>query len=71
MVAWHLQVTIQLHKRLEDEAALVQARMRQDEALARALAAIVVEQVEIEGAGGIGCAAAAGATIVLACLIWC
>src|SRR3984893_979646 len=37
----------------EHKAALVQAGMRQDEGRCRALPAVIIEQVEIEAAGGV------------------
>ena len=48
-----------LGQRSQHEAALVQARMGQHEAFADALRPVIIEQVEIERAGGVRHAAAA------------
>ena len=42
-----------LGQRGENKTALVQTRMRQHEALGRRLAAIVIEEVEVKGPGGV------------------
>src|SRR5438270_6559091 len=46
-------------ERHKHEAALVQTRVRQHEGRGRALAAVIIEQVEIEAAGGVASAALA------------
>src|SRR5207244_1374998 len=48
-----------LGQRGEHETALVEARMRQRQALGRDLAALVIEQIEVEGPGGVRHAASA------------